>query len=190
MLEYDAIFDESYATAIGEMYNGTTSVPFTKVTPIYSHLLSKKDTTWKIDVKSLSVHSLQGLLVLFVEYYNPSIKKILVTINGMSHQLLAAGLQARDIFQELGKYFYKEHSDVTWEEFLTTRFGLWIDTRSSIDNTLHGIGRAVEKSGILLEIQRVSGTSNDVLKCYVLSHEDAVTHLSVTNPSGILTIEK
>ena len=31
-LEYDAIFDEPYATTIGEMYTGTTSIPYTKVT--------------------------------------------------------------------------------------------------------------------------------------------------------------
>ena len=34
-LEYDAIFDEPYATTIGEMYNGTTSIPYTKVTSIH-----------------------------------------------------------------------------------------------------------------------------------------------------------
>ena len=27
-LEYDAIFDEPYATTIGEMYTGTTSIPY------------------------------------------------------------------------------------------------------------------------------------------------------------------
>ena len=32
--------------------------------------------------------------------------------------------------------------------FLTTKFGLWIDTRSSIDNTLHGSGRAVKKKKV------------------------------------------
>ena len=31
------------------------------------------------------------------EFYNSSIKKILVTINGIPHQLFAARLQARDI---------------------------------------------------------------------------------------------
>ena len=40
------------------------------------------------------------------------------------------------------------------EEFLTTKFGLWIDTRSNIDNTLDGCGKAVEK-GILLQIEKV-----------------------------------
>ena len=77
-------------------------------TPIHYQTLSKKDTTWKIDVNNLSVRSLQGLLSLFLdkrddfvnkneEFYNPSIKKILVTINGMPHQLFADGLHARDI---------------------------------------------------------------------------------------------
>ena len=116
MLEYDAIFDELYATSIGEMYAGTTSIPYTKVTSIHYQALSKKDTTWKIDVNNLSVQSFQGLFLLFLdkcddfenkneEFYNPSINKILVTINDMSHQLFAAGLQVREIYPELKKYF-------------------------------------------------------------------------------------
>ena len=123
-LEYDAIFDEPYDTTIGEIYTGTTSIPYTKVTSIHYQTLSKKDTTWKIDVNNISVRSLQGLLLLFLDkrddfakknedFYNPSIKKILTTINGMPHQLFATGLQARDIYSELKKYFYKENSNVT-----------------------------------------------------------------------------
>ena len=108
----------------------------------------------------------------------------------MPHQLFAAGLRDRDIYPELKKYFYREHSNVTWKEFLTTNFGLWIDTRSSTDNTLHGSGRVVEKSGILLQIEKISETGNGDLTCYVFSFEDAVAHVSVTYPSGILTIEK
>ena len=73
---------------------------------------------------------------------------------------------------------------------LTTKFGLWIDTRSSTDNTLHASGWAVEKSGILLQIRKAPEASNGDLTCYVFSLEDAVAHLSVTNPSGILTTEK
>ena len=47
-LEYDAIFDEPYATTIGEMYTGTTSISYTNVTSIHYQTLSKKDTTWKL----------------------------------------------------------------------------------------------------------------------------------------------
>ena len=73
---------------------------------------------------------------------------------------------------------------------LTTKFGLWIDTRSSTDNTLHVSGRAVGKSGILLQIRKAPEASNGDLTCYVFSLEDAVAHLCVPDPSGILTIEK
>ena len=51
-LEYDSIFDEPYARTIGDMYAGTTPIPYTKVTSIHYQALSKKDTTWKIDVNN------------------------------------------------------------------------------------------------------------------------------------------
>ena len=117
-------------------------------------------------------------------------RKVLATINGMPHQLFSVGLQARDIYPELKKYFYKENPNVTREDFLTTKFRFWIDTRSSTDNTLDCSGRAVEKSDILLQIEKAPEASNDDLTCYVFSFEDAVGHLSVTDPRGILTIEK
>ena len=200
-LEYDAIFDEPYATNIGEMYTGTTPIPHTKVTSIPYEKLYKKHAVWKIGVNNPSVRSLRGPLLLIVdkrddfaikneEFYNPSIEKVLVTINGMPNQLFAAGFPAGDIYPELQKYFYKEHSNVTWEEFLTTKYGLWIGTRLSTDNTLHESGREVEKSGILLQIEKVPEAGDDDLMCYMFSLEDAMAHLSVTNPSGILTIEK
>ena len=73
---------------------------------------------------------------------------------------------------------------------MTIKFGLWVDTRLSTDNTLHSSSKAVEKNGILLQIEKVLETSNGDLTCYVFSLEDAVVHLSVTDPSNILTIEK
>ena len=80
---------------------------------------------------------------------------------------------------------------MTWKEFFTTKFGLWIDTRSSTNKTLHGSSRTVEK-GILLQIEKASESSGD-LTCYVFSFEDAVAHLRVTKgpkENDILTIEK
>ena len=95
-----------------------------------------------------------------------------------------------NIYPEVKKFFYKELSNVTWEEFLITKFRLQIDTPSSTGNTLHGRGRAVEKSGILLQIEKELEASNGNVTCYVFSLEDEVAHLSVTDPNGILTIEK
>ena len=116
-------------------------------------------------------------------------RKILVTINGMPHQLYVGGLQARDIYPELKKYFYKENSDVTWEEFLATKFVLGIDTHSSTDSIFHGSGR-VANQGIKIQIEKASAASGGDLMCYVFSLEDALAHLSVTDPSGILATEK
>ena len=100
------------------MYTETTSIPDIKVTSIHYQTVSKKDMSWKINVNNLSVCSLLGLLLLFLdkheyfankneEFYNPSIEKILTTINGMPHQLFAAGLQVRDIYPELKSIFIK-----------------------------------------------------------------------------------
>ena len=77
---------------------------------------------------------------------------------------------------------------MTWEGFLTTKLALWIDTRSSIDNTLHGSGREVDK-GILLQIKKAPEASGGNLTCHVFSLKNAVAHLSVTDPRKILTIE-
>ena len=79
---------------------------------------------------------------------------------------------------------------MTWEELLTAKFGIWIDTRLRTDNTLHDSGRAVEKSCILLQIKKVAESNDGNLICYVFSLDKAVAHLEVSDPSGILTIEK
>ena len=115
-LEYDGFFDISYATSIREIYSGRLSIPYTKVTSIHYQARCKKYIVWKIDVNNLSCRSLLGLLLLFLdkhddfakkneEFYNSSIKKILVTINGMPHQLYKDDLGARGIYPELKKIF-------------------------------------------------------------------------------------
>ena len=75
-LEYDAIFEEPYVTTIDEIYTGTTSISYTQVTSIHYQTLSKKDTTWKIDVNNLSVCSLQDLLLLFIDKSDDFSKKM------------------------------------------------------------------------------------------------------------------
>ena len=62
--------------------------------------------------------------------------------------------KARGIHPELRKYFYKEYSNLTWEEFLTTKFGLWVDTCSSTDITLHGRGRAMKKVALYFNLKK------------------------------------
>ena len=70
ILEYDEIFDNPYARSIREMYIRDISILYTKVTSIHYQALSKKDIVWKIDVNNLSVWSLRGLLLLFLDKHN------------------------------------------------------------------------------------------------------------------------
>ena len=79
---------------------------------------------------------------------------------------------------------------MTWEGFLTTKFALWIDTHSNTNNILHGSGRAVEKIGISLQIEKAPKASCGDLTCHVFSLEDKTTRLNVTNLCDILMIEK
>ena len=65
LLEFDTIFDQSYASSISEMYTGTTSILYTKVTSIHYQTLSKKDTTWKTEVNNLSYLFIAGFTITF-----------------------------------------------------------------------------------------------------------------------------
>ena len=108
-LEYGTRIDKRYATVIDEFCAGTTLIPYSKVISVHYQRLSKDRTTWKVDGSNLFVRSLQGLRLLFIEksdhfankieeFYNPTIKKVLTTINGMPHQLFAACIKAREIY--------------------------------------------------------------------------------------------
>ena len=70
ILEFDAIFDNPYATSIREMYIREMSIPYTKETSVHYQELSKKDIVWKIDVNNLYVRSLRGLLLLFLDKHD------------------------------------------------------------------------------------------------------------------------
>ena len=93
-----------------------TLIPYTKVTEVHHQTLSKKNENWKIIINKLSLKSLQGLLLLFVDkqndfanenekFYNPLIKKILIVINGILHQLYPGRVLSRDILSEPEKVF-------------------------------------------------------------------------------------
>ena len=71
---------------------------------------------------------------------------------------------------------------------MTTKFALWTDTRSSIVNTLHGSGRAVDK-GIMLQIEKAPEANGGDLTCHVFSFGDAVACLNVTDPKNNFTTE-
>ena len=132
-LEFDKITDVEYASKMRYSYNSVIgySYPYDRVTCEHYELLNKKESTWKIDINAIDTKSLIGLLLLFIDktnhrkafahaneqFYNPTIEKVLVTINGSPHELYKSGILPRDLYPEVKKYFYKENSDVSWGEY-------------------------------------------------------------------------
>ena len=189
-LEFDKIIDIELTSTIRLNYEIGYDIPFDKITRIHYNKLSKKDTIWKITIGSITTSSLRGIFILFVDdandrknfacnnkLYNPTITRVLVSINGNPHELYAGGIQPKDYYTEAKKYFDNPNSDVTWPEFLTTKFGLFIDFRSSSNNFLHGSGRTVDGRGVLLQIDKVAEASGD-LTCHVFSIVDSVLQIT------------
>ena len=109
---------------------------------------------------------------------------------GDLHQLFKAGLRDEETYPKLKKYFYKEHLIVSWEVFLTTKFSMWVEPHSDTANTLHGSGRVVQKSSILLQIKKAAESSDGDLTCHVFTFEYATRHLTTRNLNEILIIEE
>ena len=183
VLEYDAIIDAAYREEVS-VAQQNSSYPYTRVTRLFYQILGKKDSSWLIDTK-LHEKRLQGLLLLFLEdqtvfvykvenFYNPTIKKVNVTIDRDPHQLFKRLVFLCDMYQEIGKRVLQENSDVSFKEYLTSKYGLCINRRPSTDNKLHGSGRVVN-SGVKLQIDKV-GESSRNLTCYIFAIQDAYVH--------------
>ena len=123
------------------------------------------------------------------DYYNPQISKVEVTIDGVPNQLYSKGMLAYQQWDEITKYFAltpkrdKETdkvakdlylSDTNIEKYLTKRFALWLDLRSTDDNTLHGSGRRIEKAseGVTIQIEKQQ-EFNENLNIYLYIIQDA-----------------
>ena len=139
---------------------------------------NKSDTLWNINL-NVPARSMKGILMLFEDpdrtsteaYYNPKITKVEVTIEGVPNQLYSKGMLAYQQWDGINKYFAltsksdKEtdkvakdlnFSDTNIEKYFTTRFALWLDLRSTDDNTLHGSGRRIENAneGVTIQIEK------------------------------------
>ena len=112
------------------------------------------------------------------KFYNPTIKKVNVTIDGTPNKIFKESILPRNMYPEEGicKRFYQNDSDVSLEEYFTTKYGLWIDTRLFTDDKLHGSGRLVN-STIKLQTDKIGESSGNLL-CYIFAVQDAYIHQS------------
>ena len=158
---------------------------------------NKSDIPWNINL-NVPARSIKGIQMLFEDpdrtstedYYNPKITKVEVTIEDVPNQLYSKGMQAHQQWDEIIKYFAltskrdKEtvkvakvlnFTDTTIQKYFTTRFALWLDLRSTDDNTLHGSGRRIENAseGVTLQMEKKQ-ESNENLNIYLYVIQDAL----------------
>ena len=124
-------------------------------------------------------------------YYNPQIMNVEVTIEGIPNQLYSQGMRAYQMWDEAKKYFAassgsKRHpevgtaakdlalADVNLGEFLTSKYSLWLDLRTSDDDRLHDSGRRIENAseGITIQITKKAEAAG-ALNIYLFVVRDA-----------------
>ena len=133
--------------------------------------------------------SLKGILLLFINpynpgardsenYFNPDITKVKVTINGVPNRVYNEGISGKDMWNEITRHF-NPHSgswpNMTLTKYLTAnKFGLWIDLRSMADTTMHGNGQRLvnAQDGVQLEIERTASGS-ETTNCFIFTVSDS-----------------
>ena len=188
-LEYEMIHSMDLAEEAEGVYTSGKEfaydhVSWAKVVPIV------RGTETRINIKvDAQRRSMKGILLLFVEPYTagtrdsekyifPDLKKISVTINGSPNMLYNNGIESRDIWSEVSRFFMKEKSKpqhMTLEEFFAkNKFGLLVDLRSMASQEMHGSGTRLVNTtdGVQLEIER-DRKGTGTVNCHVFVISDS-----------------
>ena len=172
-LEYDMVTLPELARMIDNQYKGRLAILYDRVVRHRKMTMDKSSTLWIINL-NVPARSMKGILMLLKNvaaqqpfarnteaFYNPQITKVEVTIEGVPNQLYSQGMRAYQIRDEAKKYFApgrKRHpdvrtvakdlalADVNLGEFLTSKYSLWLNLRTSDDDSLHGSGRRIENA--------------------------------------------
>ena len=198
-LEFEVITSPELATMLRNQYKGKFIVLYDRVVRHSKLSLNKSDTIWNIALAP-QAKSMKGILILFVnltdsasfgrdteKFYNPKITKVSITLDGNPNQLFSSGMKPHQHFDEIRKHFADgkhrtvntiakelELSDVSLPDYLTSKYGLWLDMRTTDDDSLHGSGRKIEgaSQSIQVEIESKAETAG-ALEAYVYYITDA-----------------
>ena len=195
-LEFDTVSDTELARQIGQQTNGKMVILYDRILRHRKITKNKSDTLWNINL-NVPARSMKGILMLFEDpertntdhFYNPKITKVEMTIEGVPNQLYSQGMKAYQQWDEINKFFALtskrsretdkfakdlKFSDTTLEKYLTKRFALWLDLRTTDDNSLHGSGRRIENAseGITIQITK-EAEADEPINVYLFVIQDA-----------------
>ena len=180
-LEYDMVTLPEMARMIDNQYKGRLAILYDRVLRDWMMTIDMSYTLLNINL-NVPARSMKGIL-------NPQITKVEVTIEGIPSQLYSQGMRAYQMWDEAKKYFApgsKRHpdvgtvakdlalADVNLGEFLTSKYSLWLDLKTSDDDSLHGSGRRIENAseGITIKITK-KAEATGALNIYLFVVMDA-----------------
>ncbi|GFR66081.1 hypothetical protein ElyMa_005548400 [Elysia marginata] len=198
-LEFDVVTNADLAQMIRNQYVHRLAILYDRVLRHRKIVRNKSDMLWNIYL-NIPARSMKGILLLCEEpadafkrdteaFYNPKITKVEVVIEGVPNQLYSQGLRPWQQWTEARKLYAggsKRHplvsrvakdlalADVSLAEYLTSKYALWLDLRSTDDDQLHGTGRRVENAseGVTIQITKTA-ESPGVLNLYLYVIMDA-----------------
>ena len=195
-LEFDMVSDTELARQIRQQVDGKMVILYDRILRHRKITKNKSDTLWNINL-NVPARSMKGILMLFEDpertntetYYNPKITKVEITIEGVPNQLYSQGMKAYQQWDEINKFFAltskrdkitnsvlkdTHFSDTTLEKYLTNRYALWLDLRTTDDNSLHGSGRRIENAseGITIQITKKQ-EADEPINVYLFVIQDA-----------------
>jgi hypothetical protein len=180
-LEYEIVTSPQLSRIIRDQYQSKATIFYDRVLRHNYSIKNKKDEVWNINLNT-PARSMKGILMLFQEpkqeykreceeFYNPKIKNVSIVIEGKPNQIFSSGVSPHYFFDECRKLFgggrlnnpsvdlvskdLHLHS-VRLTAYLTDKYALWVDFRSTDDSSLHGSGRRIENGseGITLQIEK------------------------------------
>ena len=190
-LEYDIVTHPELARLIRQQYQQQLIIMYSRVLRQRKMVCNKSDAVWNINLNT-PAKSMTGILLLFEDvnasqayqrnteqFYNPKIKKVSITIEGKPNQIYASGLLPHQHWDEIVKFFGNPTSYVDQTNYFQAYYGLWLDFRTSDDNSLHGSGRRIENAseGVTLQIEKDVEDAGS-MNCYIYLVMDAQLNIS------------
>ena len=125
-------------------------------------------------------------------------QKVSVIMEGKPNQLYAEGMRSFEQYDKICKYFTEgklandaqaqlQLYDVSFGEYLTDRYALWLDFRTIDENELHGMGRKIENAseGITLQTEEKEESAG-ALNAYIYLIMDA--QLNIQNGAYVSAV--
>ena len=187
-LEYDKVTDPNLARMIRNQYNGKLVLLYDGIVRHAAGMWDEKDPQWEV-----KFNSLKGVLILCKErvdgltrktekLYNPKITNVQVTVDGVPSQLYCQGIELYQQWDEIRKHFaggLKRQPKVGMvvkdlglsnsnpAKYLTDKYALWLDMRTTDDDQLHGSDRRSDNV-IIQIIKKVEATGPLNVYVYVI----------------------